>query len=54
MAGRGGGKLRAGGQHLNMPTGTPLANLWLTQAQVMGLKRSRFADSTGSLNQILG
>jgi hypothetical protein len=53
MAGRGGGKLRAGGQHLNMPTGTPLANLWLTQAQVMGLKRSRFADSTGSLNQIL-
>ena len=53
MAGRGGGKLRAGGQHLNMPTGTPLANLWLTQAQVMGLKRSSFADSTGSLNQIL-
>jgi len=53
MAGRGGGKLRAGGQHLNMPTGTPLANLWLTQAQVMGLKSSRFADSTGSLNQIL-
>ena len=48
-----GGKLRAGGRHLNMPAGTPLANLWLTQVQVMGLKRSRFADSTGSLNQIL-
>ena len=53
MAGSGGGKLRAGGQHLNMPTGTPLANLWLTQAQVMGLKGRRFADSTGSLDQIL-
>jgi hypothetical protein len=53
MAGRGGGEIRAGGYHLNMPSGTPLANLWLTQAQVMGLKRHRFADSTGSLAQIL-
>jgi hypothetical protein len=53
MAGRGGGKLRSGGQHLNVPTGTPLANLWLAQAQTMGVKRDRFADSTASLGQVL-
>ena len=53
MAGRGGGKLRSGGQHLNVPTGTPLANLWLAQAQVMGVKRDRLADSTAPLGQVL-
>lgn len=53
VAGRGGGKLRSGGQHLNVPTGTPLANLWLAQAQVMGVKRDRFADSTAPLGQVL-
>jgi len=53
VAGRGGGKLRSGGQHLNVPTGTPLANLWLAQAQAMGIKRDRFADSTAPLGQVL-
>ena len=53
VAGRGGGKLRSGGQHLNVPTGTPLANLWLAQAQAMGVKRDRFADSTAPLGQVL-
>ena len=53
VAGRGGGKLRAGGGHLNVPTGTPLANLWLAQAQALGLKRDRFADSTATLGQVL-
>lgn len=52
VAGSGGGKLRTG-QHLNCADGTPLANLWLTQAQVMGLKRERFADSTGTVPQLL-
>ena len=53
VAGRGRGKLRAGGGHLNVPTGTPLANLWLAQAQALGLKRDRFADSTAPLGQVL-
>ena len=53
VAGRGGGKLRSGGKHLNVPTGTPLANLWLAQAQAMGVKRDRFADSTAPLGQVL-
>jgi hypothetical protein len=46
VAGSGGGKLKTG-QHLNLADGTPLANLWLTQAQAMGLKLDHFADSTG-------
>lgn len=40
------------GKHLNCPDGTPLANLWLTQASALGVKTDRFADSTGTLDQL--
>lgn len=52
VAGSGGGRLKTG-QHLNCADGTPLANLWLTQARVMGAKLERFADSTGPTSQLL-
>ena len=52
VAGSGGGRLQTG-QHLHLPKGTPLANLWLTQAQIMGLDVDRFADSTDTVRQIL-
>jgi hypothetical protein len=48
----GGGKRVAAGQHINMPEGTPLANLWLTQARLMGLKIDHFADSTGEISAL--
>ena len=51
VAGSGGGKLKLG-QHLSVADGTPLSNLWLTQARAMGLKQDRFADSTGELGQL--
>lgn len=51
MAGSGGGKLKTG-QHLHCADGTPLSNLWLTQAHVMGLGLERFADSTSVVNQL--
>ena len=41
------------GLHINMPEGTPLANLWLTQAKVMGLEIDQFADSTAQISDIL-
>ena len=41
------------GKHLHCPDGTPLANLWLTQARAMGVKRKRFADSTGTLDSLI-
>lgn len=45
----GGGNQVKTGQHINMPEGTPLANLWLTQARMMGVKMKRFADSTSEI-----
>lgn len=53
VAGSGGGKFHAKGQHLVVPRGTPLANLWLTQARAMGVRRERFADSTGPISRLL-
>ena len=52
VAGSGGGKFKTG-QHINMPEGTPLANLWLTQARVMGLELDRFSDSSGEIRSVL-
>lgn len=48
----GGGKKVKSGQHINMPEGTPLANLWLTQAKMMGVEMKRFADSTGEIEAV--
>ena len=49
----GGGRRVTSGQHINLPEGTPLANLWLTQAQMMGVPTRRFADSTGTVDALL-
>ena len=51
VAGSGGGKFKTG-QHINMAEGTPLANLWITQAKAMGLKIDRFADSVGEIGAV--
>ena len=48
----GGGKHIRSGRHINMPEGTPLANLWLTQARLMGLELEQFADSTGTISEL--
>ena len=49
----GGGKRVQSGQHINLPEGTPLANLWLTQARMMGVPIDRFADSTAMVESLL-
>ena len=48
VAGRAGGALDAG-RHLKSAQGTPIANLWLSMAQMMGLGLDRIGDSTGNL-----
>ena len=48
----GGGSRVKSGLHVNMPEGTPLANLWLTQARLMGVDIEEFADSTGIIDQL--
>jgi hypothetical protein len=52
MAGSAGGQVRTG-HHLHCPDGTPLANLWLTQAQLLGLPLKQYADSTSTLGALL-
>ena len=49
----GGGQQTKSGYHINLPEGTPLANLWLTQAEMVGAKMDRFADSTGKVTQLM-
>ena len=52
VAGGGGGALKLG-KHIHCKTGTPLANLWLTQLRALGIEREGYADSTGTLSEIL-
>lgn len=52
IAGRGGGKLKSG-HHTRFAPGTPIANLWLTLANIMGASTDRIGDSTSTLNSIL-
>ena len=52
VGGGGGGRIRSG-RHLHCADGTPLANLWLTLTQAMGLKRQRIADSTHVVKELL-
>jgi hypothetical protein len=49
----GGGSQVKSGQHINMPEGTPLANLWLTQARMMNVPINHFADSTAMIDSLL-
>jgi hypothetical protein len=49
----GGGSRIKSGFHVNLSEGTPLANLWLTQARLMGVPIAEFADSTGQITDIL-
>jgi hypothetical protein len=45
-----GGGLKSG--HFHYEGKRPLADLWLTLARSAGLKRQRFADSTGMLKEL--
>jgi hypothetical protein len=38
---------------LQCKRGTPLANLWLTQAKVLGVETDHFADSSEVLSELL-
>ena len=52
VAGSANGRIKTG-RVLNCPKDTPLANLWLTQAQLMGTGMTEFGDSTGPLSGLL-
>ena len=52
VAGSAGGRIKTD-RHLRCAQGTPLANLWLSYAKIMGLENERFADSTEELKGLL-
>ena len=52
MAGSAHGRLKTGSV-IECPSDTPLSNLWLLQAQLMGTGLTKFADSTGPLENLL-
>lgn len=52
VAGQAGGQLRTG-QHIEYAKDTPLANLYLSMLQAMGVKAEQFADSTHPLSEVL-
>lgn len=52
VAGNAGGQFKSG-VHLNCAESTPLANLWLTQASLLGVELPRFADSTGKIRELI-
>ena len=41
------------GEHLWMPKGTPLCNVWLTLLKASGIEQENFGDSNGLVEQIL-
>ena len=52
VAGSANGRIKTG-RVLNCPENTPLANLWLSQAKLMGTGMRQVANSTGPLNGLL-
>jgi hypothetical protein len=52
MLGKGGGALQTG-QHIKLPSETPLCNLYLTMLKVMNVNASAFGDSRGLVETIL-
>lgn len=51
IAGHASGTIQPG-SHIKYPEGTPLANLWLSVADYMGVNLPRFADSTGPIKNL--
>ena len=49
LAGRAGGALKTN-RHERFAEGTPIANLWVSMANVMGVETRQLGDSTGSLS----
>jgi len=48
VAGRAGGAIKPG-NHIKSSVGTPIANLWLSMINAMGIKMDKLGDSTAKL-----
>ncbi len=52
IVGGGNGKMKLGGQFIEMPERTPLANVHLTLLNKFGIEQDKFADSTGIISAL--
>jgi len=52
IVGGGNGKMKQGGQYVEMPDQTPLANQHLTLLNKFGIEQTKFADSTGTISAL--
>jgi hypothetical protein len=52
VAGAGAGGMK-GGRHINYAEPTPLSNLLLTMLNKAGIESDSFADSTGTVDELL-
>jgi hypothetical protein len=52
VVGGGNGRMKLGGQHVDLKERTPLANVHLTLLNKFGIDRPTFADSTGVISEL--
>jgi hypothetical protein len=52
VVGGGNGKMKLGGQHIELAEHTPIANVHLTLLQKVGLERDKWGDSTGYITEL--
>jgi Protein of unknown function (DUF1552) len=52
VVGGGNGKMKLGGQHINLAQRTPLANVHLTLLNKFGIEQGKFADATGTISEL--
>ncbi len=52
IAGTAGGQIKTG-RHIKYPEGTPISNLWLSMANIMGCNLTIHGDSTGELKNFM-
>jgi Protein of unknown function (DUF1552) len=52
IVGGGNGRMKRGGQYIEMPEHSPLANVHLTLLNKFGIEETQFADSTGIISEL--
>jgi hypothetical protein len=52
VVGGGNGRMKLGGQHIQLAEHSPIANVHLTLLQKVGLERDKFGDSTGVITEL--
>jgi len=52
LVGGGAGTMKLGGQHVDLPERTPIANLHLTMLDKLGIEVDQWANATGIISEV--